>query len=102
MNKREMMVKAHQMAKQMVGNYIARMALALRTLWASIKKGVAKMDKLIIGKDYGFVYGLDKNKGQKIIYNGGVSWTAINGNLKETIECQETTSKMIEELKSWS
>lgn len=27
------------MAKKMVGNYIARLALALRTLWAAAKKG---------------------------------------------------------------
>jgi len=39
MNKREMMVEAHKMAKQMVGDYSARLALALRTLWAALKKG---------------------------------------------------------------
>ena len=38
-----MMVMAHKMAKQMVGNYSARLSLALRQLWASLKKGVVKM-----------------------------------------------------------
>lgn len=37
-----MMVTAHRMAKQMVGNYSARLSLALTQLWASLKKGVAK------------------------------------------------------------
>jgi len=41
MNKREMMVQAHKLAKQMVGNYSARLSLALTQLWASLKKGVA-------------------------------------------------------------
>lgn len=41
MTKREMMVKAHGLAKTMVGNYSARLSLALRQLWASLKKGVA-------------------------------------------------------------
>jgi len=40
LSKREMMVEAHKIAKQMVGDYVARLALALRTLWASLKKGV--------------------------------------------------------------
>lgn len=43
MTKREMMVKAHKMARKMVGNYSARLSLALRELWASIKKGVKKV-----------------------------------------------------------
>lgn len=45
LSKREMMVEAHKMAKQMVGDYVARLALALRTLWAAAKKGVAKVMK---------------------------------------------------------
>lgn len=47
MTKREIMVKAHQMAKKMVGDYSARLALALRTLWANIKKGVNNIVKAI-------------------------------------------------------
>jgi len=41
-----MMIQAHKLAKQMVGNYSARLALALRQLWTSIKKGVATMVEL--------------------------------------------------------
>jgi len=40
MSKRQMMVEAHKMARKMVGDYSARLALALRTLWAAAKKGV--------------------------------------------------------------
>ena len=47
LSKREMMVEAHKMAKKMVGNYIARLALALRTLWVAAKKGVTKSMKAI-------------------------------------------------------
>jgi len=47
MSKREMMVEAHKMARRMVGDYVARLALALRTLWASAKKGVKSVEKLI-------------------------------------------------------
>lgn len=38
MTKREVMVKAVAMAKKMEGDWIARMALALRTVWAMVKK----------------------------------------------------------------
>lgn len=47
MTKREMMIRAHGLAKTMVGNYSARLALALRQLWASLKKGVATVVELI-------------------------------------------------------
>ena len=52
LSKREMMVKAHQLAKQMVGDYIARLTLALRTLWAAAKKGASKMGKMPEVKKY--------------------------------------------------
>lgn len=47
MTKREMMIKAHEMAKKMVGDYSARLSLALRTLWATIKKGAIDTVKAI-------------------------------------------------------
>lgn len=47
MTKREMMTKAHEMAKQMVGAYSARLALALRQLWASLKVEVEKVAEAI-------------------------------------------------------
>ena len=41
MNKREIMKKAVELAKQMIGDWVARMALALRMVWAEAKKVVA-------------------------------------------------------------
>ena len=43
MSKRQMMVEAHKMARKMFGDYVARLALALRTLWAIAKKGAKTM-----------------------------------------------------------
>lgn len=42
-NKKEVMQKAVELAKKMEGDWIARMALALKMVWALIKKGVKKM-----------------------------------------------------------
>ena len=38
MNKKEIMKKAVALAKTMVGDWVARMALALKTVWAEVKK----------------------------------------------------------------
>jgi len=96
MNKREMMVKAHQMAKQMVGDYSARLALALRTLWAAAKKGAKAMKELIVDKDYYSIFGQDQSGSKKMIYNGGISWTAIQGNRTMTMDSQKQTDSAIE------
>lgn len=42
-----MMVKAHADAKQMVGNYSARLAIALRQLWADLKREAKKVAEKI-------------------------------------------------------
>lgn len=42
---KEIMVRAHQLAKMMEGDYQARLALALRTAWAEAKKGGESMRK---------------------------------------------------------
>lgn len=47
MTKREMMIKAHNMAKKMVGDYSARLAIALRYLWALAKEAGKKMAEKI-------------------------------------------------------
>lgn len=44
------------------------------------------MKTLEIGKDYGFCFGLDADKGKKMIYNGGDSWTGVNGEKTMTID----------------
>lgn len=46
---------------------------------------------LEVGKDYGKIFGLDASKGQKFIYNGGISWTAIGINGEMTDDSQEAT-----------
>ncbi|TCS80392.1 hypothetical protein [Tepidibacillus fermentans] len=38
MNKKEIMKKAVALAKTMIGDWVARMALALKTVWAEVKK----------------------------------------------------------------
>ena len=41
MDKRKIMKKAVELAKQMIGDWVARMALALKMVWAEAKKVVA-------------------------------------------------------------
>lgn len=43
MNKREIMKKAVALAKTFVGDWVARMALALKTVWAEVKKMAEKI-----------------------------------------------------------
>ena len=50
---------------------------------------------LVVGKNYGGIFGLDENKG-KMVYNGGISWTAIQGDRQMTEDCQETTTEALE------
>lgn len=45
MNKREIMKKAVKLAKTFVGDWVARMALALKIVWAGVKK-MTKMPEL--------------------------------------------------------
>lgn len=54
MTKREMMVKAHGLARKMIGDYAARLSLALRQLWASIKGAVSvnKMEEMLSKLQY--------------------------------------------------
>lgn len=60
-------------------------------------KGRIRMSKdLVIGKDYGSIFGLDADKGQKMVYNGGISWTAIQGGQQMTKDSQQTTDNALE------
>lgn len=54
------------------------------------------MKTLQVGENYGDVFGFDKNLGQTMIYNGGINWTATNGDKMKTIDSQGTTDKVIE------
>ena len=51
--------------------------------------------QLEIGKDYGFVFGLNPEKGQHMIYNGGNSWTAKEGDREMTKENAVETSEKV-------
>ena len=54
------------------------------------------MKTLQIGENYGDVFGFDKDLNQSMIYNGGINWTATNGDKVKTIDSQGTTDKVIE------
>lgn len=56
--------------------------------------------KLEIGKDYGSIFGLKKEEGQKMIYNGGISWTAIQGEQQMTKDSQATTDNALNYINS--
>lgn len=51
--------------------------------------------QLEIGKNYGFVFGLDEKKGQ-IVFLGGDSWKAIKPGMEKVMESADTTKKAIE------
>ncbi len=54
------------------------------------------MKTLEIGHDYGEVFGFNKELGQTMIYNGGINWTATNGDKSKTLESQATSDKVLE------
>ena len=54
------------------------------------------MKTLQIGENYGDVFGFDKDLNQSMIYNGGINWTATNGDKVKTIDSQGTTDKVSE------
>lgn len=55
---------------------------------------------LRIGEDYGHIFGLSTAKKQSMIYNGGHSWTAKNGENVRTMENAPTTQKVLTAIKS--
>lgn len=58
-----------------------------------------KKGELEVGKNYGLIFGLDEGQGQKMVYNGGISWTAINGDLQlRDDNDQETTDLVLDNL----
>ena len=54
MTKREIMVRAHEIAKTLEGDYIARMSLALRMAWAEARR--PKFVKFVVGISRGTAY----------------------------------------------
>lgn len=54
------------------------------------------MKTLEIGKNYGGCFGLESDKGQKMIYLGGNKWRGENGEKSVEKDCDKTTAKAIE------
>lgn len=50
--------------------------------------------ELKVGKNYGEIFGVDPQKGQ-MIYNGGISWTAKQGDKEMTKDSQSTTDNAL-------
>jgi len=50
---------------------------------------------LLVGKDYYEIFGNDTTGNKKLIYNGGISWTAIMGNQSMTKDSQQQTDTAI-------
>ena len=57
------------------------------------------MKTLVVGENYSTIFGLNA-EGQKMIYNGGISWTAcqiVNGESKSmTMDSQKTTDSALD------
>jgi hypothetical protein len=51
--------------------------------------------QLEIGKDYGCIFGLSSDKGQYMIYGGGINWMAKNGDKTQTVDSQQTTDNAV-------
>ena len=71
---RKVMKRAHEIARKLVGDWIARMALALKMAWAEIKKEVNKaMDgfkRIVLGEEIEY-NGLEHMWGKEV-YTGKV------------------------------
>jgi len=52
--------------------------------------------QLIIGDDYGTIFGLDPKKGQHIVYLGGVRFRLAQGVREAERESQDTYEKILE------
>ncbi|HCT30303.1 MAG TPA: hypothetical protein DIW31_06135 [Bacteroidales bacterium] len=102
-NRKEIMKRAHEIAKKMVGDWYARLALALRQAWMEAKTVVEKIidtaKSLVIGKDYYGIFtgnNIDTKGDKEMIYNGGISWTAKTGGKEMTMDSQKTTDAALE------
>jgi len=55
-----------------------------------------KKKELVVGKDYYSIFGSDETGTKKLIYNGGISWTAIDGDRTMTQDNQKMTDKALD------
>ena len=102
-NLSQIMKRAHEIAKKMVGDWYARLALALRQAWKEAKTMTGKIidtaKSLVIGKDYYGIFAannIDAKGDKKMIYNGGISWTAKANGKEMTMDSQKTTDSALE------
>ncbi|MDQ6960702.1 MAG: hypothetical protein Q9M27_06675 [Mariprofundaceae bacterium] len=51
---------------------------------------------LVVGDNYGGCFGLDTNSGKQLIYLGGITWRAINGDKSLEKDSEATTTKALE------
>jgi hypothetical protein len=51
--------------------------------------------ELEIGKDYGFAFGLNKDAGQSLVYNGDNEWIGTQGEQSQTLSCEKTSEKAL-------
>ena len=94
MNKRQIMKKAVELAKQMVGDWIARMALALKKVWAEAKAVVANEVGAINAKEgYKTVKlgDFETEQEETLMFGSRRKWIR-----KGTIEITRETEKAIE------
>ena len=62
-----------------------------------MKAGQTEMTKeLEIGKDYYSIFGQDQSGKKQMIYNGGISWTAKDGDRTMTMDSQKQTDSALE------
>ncbi|BBW99028.1 hypothetical protein [Geobacillus subterraneus] len=94
MNKREIMKKAVELAKQMVGDWVARMALALKKVWAEAKAVVANEVGAINAKEGYKTVKLgyfETEQEETLMFGSKRKWIR-----KGTIEITRETEKAIE------
>ena len=72
---RKVMKRAHEIARKMVGDYIARLKMALKIAWAEIKRGGVKVmegfNRIVLGEEIEY-NGLEHMWGKEV-YTGKVS-----------------------------
>jgi len=102
-NRSQIMKRAHQIAKTLIGDWYARLALALRQAWMEAKRMAEQVKEtvrqLVIGKDYYGIFAgnnIDTKGDKEMIYNGGISWTAKAGGKEMTMDSQKTTDAALE------
>ncbi len=91
------MKRAHEIRREAAAKFGGKasdysMGIALEMAWE--EKSMKK--QLEIGKDYGFVFGLNAKKGQTMTYLGGIKFVASNGAQSKEADSQGTYDKVLD------